>query len=41
MLRPAGLIEFRSRRLIVRNLDELVEIAEFDPHYLHLRRPAQ
>ncbi|HEX8257924.1 MAG TPA: Crp/Fnr family transcriptional regulator [Allosphingosinicella sp.] len=41
MLRSAGLIEFRAGRLIVRNWDELVEIAEFDPHYLHLRRPAQ
>ena len=38
MLRTGGLVEFRSGRLIVLDWDRLVEIAEFDPYYLHLRR---
>ena len=37
MLRAAGLVEFRGGKLRVIDWEKLVEIAEFDPTYLHLR----
>ncbi|HEX2764145.1 MAG TPA: hypothetical protein VHM92_09955 [Allosphingosinicella sp.] len=37
MLRTGGLAEFRGGRLKVLDWEELVEAAEFDPRYLHLR----
>jgi CRP-like cAMP-binding protein len=36
ILRAGGLLEFRSGVLTVSKWDQLVEIAEFDPSYLHL-----
>jgi hypothetical protein len=36
-LRLKGLIRTEGRTLIVRNWSGLVETAEFDPDYLHLR----
>ena len=36
VLRTGGLVEFRGGRLTVTDWDRLVEIAEFDPSYLHL-----
>jgi CRP-like cAMP-binding protein len=37
ILRSGGLLDFRSGKLTVTNWDGLVEAAEFDPAYLHLR----
>lgn len=37
MLRSGGLAEFRGGRLRVLDWEKLVEAAEFDPRYLHLR----
>lgn len=37
VLRASGSVEFKAGRLTVRDWDRLVEIAEFDPSYLHLR----
>jgi CRP-like cAMP-binding protein len=36
-LRRQGLIEFRSRSLMIRNLPHLQILGEFDPTYLSLR----
>lgn len=36
-LRQTGLLEFSGGRLIIHDFDRLAELAEFDPHYLHLR----
>ena len=38
MLRTAGLVEFQGGLLTVRDWGRLVEVAEFDPAYLHLRQ---
>jgi CRP-like cAMP-binding protein len=38
ILRDGGLADLRGGRLHVLNWDKLVEAAEFDPGYLHLRR---
>ena len=38
-LRRQGLIEFRSRSLMIRNLTNLQILAEFDPSYLSLQDP--
>ena len=38
MLRAAGMVEFRGGKLTVLDWEKLVEIAEFDPTYLHLRQ---
>ena len=37
LLRTTGSVEFRGGKLTVRNWEQLVEIAEFDGSYLHLR----
>jgi CRP-like cAMP-binding protein len=37
MLRAPGLVEFRGGKLRVIDWEKLVETAEFDPTYLHLR----
>lgn len=37
MLRAGGFVEFRSGKLTIGNWPKLVETAEFDPGYLHLR----
>ena len=39
ILRAGGLVEFRGGVLTVSDWDRLVETAEFDPSYLHLRTP--
>jgi CRP-like cAMP-binding protein len=38
MLRELGLVDYRSGRLLIRDFPRLAEAAQFDPHYLHLRR---
>jgi CRP-like cAMP-binding protein len=38
MLRNAGMVEFRGGIVRVLDWNKLVETAEFDPYYLHLRR---
>jgi CRP-like cAMP-binding protein len=38
MLRTADLVEFREGRLAVKDWQQLVEIAEFDPSYLHFEQ---
>jgi CRP-like cAMP-binding protein len=38
MLRAAGMVEFRGGKLMALDWEKLVEIAEFDPTYLHLRQ---
>lgn len=38
-LRVAGLVDFRSGRIRVRSWDSLTEFANFEPRYLHLKRP--
>jgi CRP-like cAMP-binding protein len=38
MLRAAGFAELHSGRLTVLDWERLVEVSEFDPSYLHLRR---
>jgi CRP-like cAMP-binding protein len=37
LLRDAGVVEWRSGRLAVRDWPKLSETGDFDPHYLHLR----
>ena len=37
VLRETGLVEWRSGRLKIKDLEKLGEIADFDPRYLHLR----
>jgi CRP-like cAMP-binding protein len=39
-LRGSRAVDFQHGGLIVRNWRRLAEIGEFDPHYLHLKRPA-
>jgi CRP-like cAMP-binding protein len=39
-LRATGCADFRAGRLHVHKWARLAELAEFDPHYLHLRKPA-
>jgi CRP-like cAMP-binding protein len=38
-LRDNDLADFKSGSLTVRNWDDLADHAEFNPRYLHLRRP--
>lgn len=38
MLRETGMVELKSGRLHVHDLDRLAKTADFDPQYLHLRR---
>jgi CRP-like cAMP-binding protein len=40
-LRKTGAMEFRNAELIVRDWKQLVELGDFDPSYLHLKRPAR
>lgn len=37
LLRDSGVIEWRGGRLTVRDRTKLHDIADYDPHYLHLR----
>lgn len=37
LLRQSGLVDLRNGRLYVHDYDQLAQIGEFDPHYLHLR----
>jgi CRP-like cAMP-binding protein len=37
-LRAQGLLEWRSKRLRIPNVERLMTFAEFDPKYLHLKR---
>jgi CRP-like cAMP-binding protein len=37
VLRDTGAVEWRGGRLMIRDWDKLSEMADFDPHYLHLR----
>ena len=37
LLRRLGLVELRLGRLLVHDFDALAKVAEFDPHYLHLK----
>ena len=37
-LRAGGLIELRSKRLIIQDHQGLMDLAMFDPAYLHLRK---
>lgn len=39
-LRATGLIELRNRRLTILDKEALMELAMFDPAYLHHRRPS-
>jgi hypothetical protein len=39
-LRASRAMEFHNGELIVKNWQRLSEIGEFDPHYLHLKKPA-
>jgi hypothetical protein len=39
-LRSRALITLRSRTLVIEAWEELMEVAEFDPRYLHLDRRA-
>ena len=39
-IRAAGSVDFRNGRIIVRDWNSLVRLANFDPAYLHLRKPA-
>lgn len=36
-LRRAGLVTLQDRRLVIHDLGQLMEAAEFDPRYLHMR----
>ena len=40
VLRSGGLVEFQQGRLTIPDMSKLVEVAEFDPSYLHLHGPA-
>ena len=37
LLRHLGLVELKLGRLVIHDFDELAKLAEFDPHYLHLK----
>jgi CRP-like cAMP-binding protein len=39
VLRETGSVDLRNSRLHVRNWDRLAKLGEFDPSYLHLRKP--
>ncbi|HXO71835.1 MAG TPA: Crp/Fnr family transcriptional regulator [Bradyrhizobium sp.] len=39
-LRASRAMEFQNGELVVKNWEVLVDIGEFDPHYLHLKKPA-
>jgi CRP-like cAMP-binding protein len=39
-LRASHAMDFQNGELIVKNWWRLTEIGEFDPHYLHLKKPA-
>jgi CRP-like cAMP-binding protein len=39
-LRASRAMEFQNGELIVKNWRRLAEIGQFDPHYLHLKKPA-
>jgi CRP-like cAMP-binding protein len=39
VLRDTGFVDVRGGRLHVRNWNRLVELGDFDPDYLHLRKP--
>jgi DNA-binding IclR family transcriptional regulator len=36
-LRESGLVDLKNGRLYIDQFEQLAELAEFDPHYLHLR----
>jgi CRP-like cAMP-binding protein len=38
LLRESGLIDLKNGRLYVHDYQKLAELADFDPHYLHLRK---
>jgi DNA-binding transcriptional regulator LsrR (DeoR family) len=40
-LRRTGTMDFRLGELIVRDWKQLAELGEFDPNYLHLKRPSR
>jgi hypothetical protein len=40
-LRATRAMDFRNQELIVNDWKKLTEIGEFDPNYLHLRRPGR
>ena len=40
-LRKTGAMEFRNGELTVHDWKQLVELGDFDPSYLHLKRPAR
>jgi CRP-like cAMP-binding protein len=39
-LRASRAMDFQNGELIVKNWRRLAELGEFDPHYLHLKKPA-
>ena len=39
-LRTSRAMDFQNGELIVKNWQQLTEIGDFDPHYLHLKKPA-
>jgi CRP-like cAMP-binding protein len=39
-LRASRVIDFQNGELIVKHWPRLVEVGQFDPHYLHLKKPA-
>src|ERR1700710_3148505 len=39
-LRTSGAMDFQNGELIVKHWATLAEIGQFDPHYLHLKKPA-
>jgi hypothetical protein len=39
-LRASRAMDFQNGELIVKNWRRLTEIGQFDPHYLHLKKPA-
>ena len=39
-LRASRAMEFQNGELVVKNWRALAEMGEFDPHYLHLKKPA-
>jgi DNA-binding IclR family transcriptional regulator len=39
-LRASRAMDFQNGELIVKNWPRLAELGEFDPHYLHLKKPA-
>ena len=39
-LRDSRAMDFQNGELVVKNWRRLIEIGQFDPHYLHLKKPA-